>query len=394
LRDSSGDGSQVDCRFGRTIAFGLACLVAWSGCVGDSNHDHPLLDRYRTTADGGDGRSPDAGRQDTPLAGPEAILCRDGQVYVSNVNTGWDETAGEVSYQTGYVVKLALEDLSFLARGETPYFNPQFFFRAGARLGVVCSGTAAYQEDGNLVQQEPGGIALIDPDTLETVAQIDLEAGTPHALVGFPGTPAYHADTATLVVGSGTGPYLYRVNLEDHAVSLFTLEDSPEKNDLVVPIWLGSRLFASSFRQGLLFELDRESGALVGDPVDITSTSETEGPADMVVFNDRILVLHTISRKVVEVDPSNGEMKELFNTGSAPNQLVLAGKHLFVVNSMDNNLTRYDLDTGKSHSAFAVFPPQTNPWAMAVVEDQGLGLVTGYLANNVTRISLVTGETQ
>jgi DNA-binding beta-propeller fold protein YncE len=182
---------------------------------------------------------------------------------------------------------------------------------------------------------------------------------------------------------------VHAVDLATETTQVFQLRDPDDRNDLVVPIWWEGRLFATSFTAGALFELDPIDGTILGEPLPITESGETEGTVDVVPGDGTLYVLHSLSQRVVAVDPTARTFAPLFTAGAAANRIRLYDGALYVLNSMDNNLTRHDLSTGTTTTPFAIFPPGSNPWKMAFVD--GRMYVTAYLSDELFVVDVGSG---
>ena len=72
-------------------------------------------------------------------------------------------------------------------------------------------------------------------------------------------------------------------------------------------------------------------------------------------------------------------------TGSLPNALALDTDRLLVLNSGDNSIVGFDLETGNQVPFMATLPPSSNPYGMALgggTLDRRL-YVTGLMSNSV-----------
>ncbi len=343
------------------------------------------------------------------LDGPEGIKVVQDRVLVTNTCAQLDDATGTMTYGNGYVSALDIDSLEELGRLYTPWLNPQSLVilpglgggEAGARAGpaesaaedrlaVVCSGRLAADDSGRMVAQSPGGVLVITPDTLEILGQVEIPTGMPGPLGGFPGSAAFDADTDALFVGSGVGPYVYRVSPGSLTVTAtFTVHPESDTNDLMVPALAGGTLYVSSQRTGKLYRLNPTTGAPIADPLDVTKTDAYEGPIDIAVAGNTLYVLSTISSRVAAVDLASGKVDFPLSAGAAPNRLLFHEGVLYVVNSLDNNLTRFDPSTGMLTSPFAPLPVGTNPWEMAAQGDTAY--ITGYLDDTVHAISLSGG---
>ena len=397
--------------FGSLLLFLTLCCIA-CGTGGDP------ADATSPSAD-----SDSAGAAQSALDGPEGIRVIGDRVFVTSTAAALDDATGTMTYGQGYVSALDRDSLDELGRVDTPWLNPQTLVvtgegpdvtedsgasdegadiraasapdgsgtAAGAMLAVVCSGRLEADDSGRMLAATPGGVLLVDPQTLEILGQVEVPAGTPGLLGGFPGSAVFDSSADILFAGSGIGPYVYRVDLDSLAVeSVFTVHPESETNDLVVPALAGGILYVSSQRTGMLYRLDPATGASTGEPIDITKTDAYEGPIDIAVTGSTLYVLSTISSRVAAVDLGSGEVTYPFAAGAAPNRLLFHEGTLYVVNSLDNNLTRFDPVTGKAVAPFAPLPVGTNPWEMAA---QGAtGYITGYLDDTVYAVSLEDGS--
>jgi DNA-binding beta-propeller fold protein YncE len=323
------------------------------------------------------------------LAGPEGIAVADGTIFVANVNSRYDPNSGLVVFDEGFIQTFDATNLAPGARLDVRCENPQYVLPADADLLVVCSGSMLPDSEGLLTPATDGALLVLDRSSLAIKQQIPVPRGTPHALSGFPGNMAWSSDLQRVYLGSGSGPYVHAVDLATETTQVFQLRDPDDRNDLVVPIWWEGRLFATSFTAGALFELDPIDGTILGEPLPITESGETEGTVDVVPGDGTLYVLHSLSQRVVAVDPTARTFAPLFTAGAAANRIRLYDGALYVLNSMDNNLTRHDLSTGTTTTPFAIFPPGSNPWKMAFVD--GRMYVTAYLSDELFVVDVGSG---
>ena len=323
---------------------------------------------------------------------PEGVAVVGDRVFVTNTNGAWDDAAGAMVYNQGYVTIFNRETLGLEGVMVTAAVNPQIALEVSGKLAIVSSGTVEFDENWTMMPAAPGAVEIVDPLTLVVSASVEIPSGTPEALAGFPGSAAYDPDHEFLFVASGTAPYVYKVDVSNGDLSepLLLYADFMG-NDAVALAFTGGYIYAASFNQGLLYKIDPVALTVEGEPVDVTETDELEGPVDMVAAGGVLYVLHTLSSQVAAYDPATGSVEFLFTTGATPNRISHWDGKLFVVNSMDNNLTRYDIGLDESTTPFAAFDPGMNPWEMGIDTD-GFGLVTGYMSNTLVRVSLESGE--
>lgn len=336
----------------------------------------------------GDGKTPEEPGSGL-LAGPEGIAVVDGTIYVTNVNSRYDTDSGLVVFDEGFVQTFDLATLAPGIRFAVPCENPQYVLPADGDLLVLCSGSMLPDDNGLLTPATDGALLVLDLATLTVKQQIAVPRGQPQPLAGFPGALAWSPDLQQVWLGSGSGPYVHAVDLETESVEVYQLRPPGERNDLVVPVWWEGRLFASSFTAGALFELEPEDGAPVGVPLPITESGETEGTIDIATTEGGLYVLHSLSQRVVFVDPVARTVTPLFTAGAAANRIRLYDGSLFVLNSMDNNVTRHDLTNTTTLTPFAIFPPGSNPWEMVFVD--GKMYATAYLSDELFVVDAASG---
>lgn len=332
----------------------------------------------------------DIGEAAGVFSGPEGILIAAGNIWVANANGSWDQATGRVDYDEGYVTVLNLADLTDEAKIITPWLNPQYVFTAEDMIGVVCAGAVQADDEGLMRSVEDGGVVLIDPGTLEIMAQIAVKSASPGPLAGFPGTPTTDPAGETIFLGSGTGPYVYRIDAKTAAMEAFQIHADLSRNDLTVPLIAKGVLHVTSFNTGLLYSLDPATGEQLAAPIDVTETDDIEGPIDMDYSGGWLYVVHTISMRVVAVDPKSRIVKPVCIAGAAANRIVATGNAVIVVNSMDNNLTWCNLDGGGAVSPFSILPLASNPWDVALAGSYAY--VTGFKSNALYVVDLTTGD--
>jgi len=79
------------------------------------------------------------------------------------------------------------------------------------------------------------------------------------------------------------------------------------------------------------------------------------------------------------------------DTGSAPNQIIVRGSELFIVNSLSHSISVYDSITFQLKREFSVGPPR-NPMFMTFLDDTR-AYVSNFQANSVSVINPVSGQT-
>jgi len=236
-----------------------------------------------------------------------------------------------------------------------------------------------------------GKLVQVDAGTLKVEASVELPNGQPKPMAGFPGSVCVSAEAGRVFVGSGTGPYLYIADLANIEEGLLTQElySMEGGNDSLTVECSGGKVYAASFNTGSLFVVDG-SDLTSSEPVQVTQTQELEGPVDMLFDSGKLYVLNTISSQVAILDTLSLQVTFPVVTGAAPNRLGILDKTLFVVNSTDNNLTKFDVTTGQTTTPFGAMDVGTNPWEIAIAGNYGY--ITGYVANTVIKMDMGTGE--
>ena len=371
----------------------LLATLPW-GCNDASDQAQDTTATELTTPD----TTGDSTQEDTTapytgpwLADPEGVLVLDGLVFVTNINATWDAENSRMDFQEGFLTVFDAQTLAPIKVLFMPFKNPQEVVSCDSRIAVVCSGTAAMDENWVFAPEEDGGVVWIDAESLEIVGTTLISHKEMGAMAGYPGPAAWDRESGRLFVGSGTGPYVFATS-PDQESPVWTAQLFPEgdgKNDLVTPAVLSGELFATSFQQGLLVRIDPNSGTVGLEAVDVTPTDDVEGAVDLVALEDKLLVLFTLSSRVVSVDPADDTVTELFTTGATPNRMVETDGFVYVVNSGENNLTRYDEGSRKVQQGFAPMEIGMNPWDIATGGE--FGFVTGYMDQSLVRLNLDSG---
>lgn len=327
------------------------------------------------------------------LSAPEGLLVHQDQIIVANANGAWNEAEGKMTYGPGYLT-IYRED-PFVPRyiQPLPYLNPQFVTKAGDLIAITCSGTVTTDENWKMTPDTDGGIALLDADTLEEESPIPIGSGDPGPLAGFPGSTVYDSQTERMFVGSGTGPFVTVIDMNArNIVDTIELYDSQGSNDTIVLEIVEDKVMAASFNTGMMYMLFASTLEVDDQVIDLTATDQLEGPTDMIVVQDILYVLLSISSEVAAVNLDTMAVTHPFTVGAAPNRLASIGSYLFVVNSMDNNISRIDLEKAETVDSFVALDVGTNPWEMSIGD--GYGVVTGYVANTLVKFALDDGSIQ
>ena len=331
------------------------------------------------------------------LAQPEGVLVKDGRVFVTNTNGAWDANQNRMVYQPGYVTVLDAADLSYAGQVELGFLNPQFVVDLGpGRVAVVCSGSSVADANWTMTPAASGAVIVLDSDSLDDLGSVEIVAGNPTPLAGFPGPASYDPGADTLYVGSGTSACLYRVDVSPEGIGTApeVIEIYPDDgmNDSIIPFFHEGTVYAASFNKGTVSTVAAGQGKPGSEPFDVTETDQLEGPVDLRVAGNTLYVLLTISAKVAALDLSSTDVSYPFVTGATPNRLAMSGNFLFSVNSGENNLTRYDLSKDETTQSFVAFEPGTNPWEMAVADN--MGYVTGYMTSTLVKVDLAAGKVE
>ena len=330
------------------------------------------------------------GPVESALAAPEGVVVVDGKVFVTNVNGAWNDELSTMEYGPGYLTVLDAETLERVGHVELGCTNPQYAIEAGGSVLVACSGKVAMDENWVMTPVEAGKLVKVSAATMKVEAEVELPMGQPDAMVGFPGSLCRHEGTGRIFIGAATGPFVFVVEGDlAGAPQVVSLYDMAGGNDSITVECGEETVWAASFNTGDMYEMNAETLTLEGN-IKVTETNQLEGPTDILALGGKLYVLNTISSKVAVVDLSDDSVTFPVVTGATPNRLALMGTTVFVVNSTDNNLTKYDTVSGKATTPFGAMDPGTNPWEMAV--SGTFGYVTGYVANTVVKLDLDSGD--
>ena len=378
---------------GTILVFFLLSTLIW-GCNDSCDEGQDTEAAELTTLD----RRGDSFQEDMTvpytgpwLAEPEGVMVLDGLVFVTNINASWDAENSRMDFQEGFLTVFDAKTLAPVQAILMPFKNPQEVVHCGSRIAVVCSGTAAMNDDWVFAPEEDGGVVWIDAESLEIVAKTHISHTELGAMAGYPGPAAWDSKSGHLLVGSGTGPYVFALS-PDEENPVWTAQLYPEEaggNDLITPAVVAGEGFAVSFQTGMMYRIDLHSGTVGTKEIDVTPTDDVEGAIDVAALDGKLLILFTLSSRVVLVDPANGTATELFTTGATPNRMAVSDGFVYVVNSGENNLTRFEESSRQVQQAFAPMEVGMNPWDMVI--DGGFGFVTGYMDQSLVRLNLDSG---
>lgn len=381
----------------------LCLMLALSGC-----DRLPLTD----LPGGGDLPFPDGGESlpDGSFAAPQGVAVANGLAFVANPNVGY--VGQDLAFGRGFVTIIRLSDGVVLDRLPVSARNPQAVVAAGDRVVVLCSGVTSF--DGTIVRPAGDG-ALVILDAVEAAAgrtalvrEVPLPRSAEHPLVGYPSTLALLDGGTRAWLGSGTAPALFLVDLEAGTVlrgadAPVVLGDLDAQDSIVVRPGPDGTLLAGRFENDEVLVLDGNTGGplaaypapfVVGDP------AQADGVQDLAVRPDGhpdLFVLLGLASQVTAVDTAAGiagVRNRFATTGPSPNRLVLDRDRLLVVNSGENNVTAFDVATGRALGKVAIFVPRTNPYDLAVYRDGNMTLaaVTGQGVDALFLVDLDTAQ--
>ncbi len=331
------------------------------------------------------------GPVESVLAAPEGVVVAGGKVFVTNVNGAWNDELGSMVYGAGYVTVLDPQTMERVGHVELGCTNPQYVVAKGTEsVLAVCSGKVAMDENWVMTPTEAGKLVQIDVASLKVQKTLELPMGNPSAMVGFPGSLCLDQESGRIFVGSATGPFVYVVEEEmTQAPQVVELYAMGAGNDSITVECGQGKVWAVSFNTGDLYTISAESLNVEG-AVKVTETDQLEGPTDLLLLGQKLFVLNTISSKIAVVDLADDSVDFPAVTGATPNRLAAMDQVIFVVNSTDNNLTRYDTVSGDVITPFGAMETGMNPWEMAT--DGQFGFVTGYMSNTVVKVDLTSGN--
>jgi DNA-binding beta-propeller fold protein YncE len=331
---------------------------------------------------------------------PEGVAIAGDRVFVAS--TAFD--GATMAYGDGTVTVVRRADLAAINEIPTSHKNPQVLAVSGGRLYVLCSGETSFDTTTYVVSPKSEAaidvfdLGVIDVATAPT-ATIPIPLSTKNALVGYPSSLLVSADGRTAWAGSGTAGAIFKIDLA--AGKLLRGGDDPiALGDLAVQDGVklaagpSGAVLAGSFNRDLVFAIgaDDQPGALGWASLDVGKTGDMEGVQDLAwraTGTPDLFVLLGISESITSVATASGQAgvtTGFAKVGLYPNRLLLAGGRLLVVNSGDNNLAGVDAGTGASLGTLAAFPPNTNPYDVAV--DGDTAYVTGFKSNTLFEVDL------
>ena len=103
-----------------------------------------------------------------------------------------------------------------------------------------------------------------------------------------------------------------------------------------------------------------------------------------------VFVINSTSETISKIDLENGDVDNAFCvTGSMPNRLAFWENKIYVVNSGDNNLGIFDVETGESLGSIFI-EDSANPYDIEIVENYAF--VTAALTNKLYKVNLETEQ--
>ncbi len=329
------------------------------------------------------------------LERPQALLFVDDHLLVS-------ETAyGSEGWGPGHISVINPASGAVTNRWTTTQKNPQRIRRHDDLIFVVNSGAFDFSDFSDPKSLTNGGIDVLSPASINSVMPIVDNWEIP--LSSEAGTPTAPVDLAIggehILITSALRPSVWFSANRERPSELNTVDLNSDSD-----LGLGSVLFWNEhfvvvdFNSDRVFLIEGEgdklacSAPLRGDEIAL------EGSQSPVIFEDELFVLMSLSGRVIalELEPFLAECEiqtrvVVPSTGQVPNDMHIRNNGLYLVNSGDNNIIRYNLSSGIEDQRW-VLPVGSNPWHIAFDENERYMAVSEWGANAVSIIDLQSNE--
>lgn len=340
-----------------------------------------------------------AGASTQRVESPQSLVFFDGLLVVGSA--GFDG----VGYGPGAVTAFDPERGERVARVPTTQRNPQKLVVHEGTLYVVNSGVLDFSDPARITAVEPGGVDRWTPSSLRSG---ESGANTPlppseDATVGFPVDLVFAGGVG--VIGSGIASAVFLIRPDG------TLERGASD-----PVWYGEpgglglgalaewgdRVLLVDFNSDRLHPIEPGEARAWPCSVDLgRSDADLEGPVAVARGGDQAVVPLSLAGVLLRVDlgtldPTAAdcgapEVTQLAVLGQSPNHVALSGGRAFVVESGDNAVSAFAVESGAPAGRWTL-DAGANPWHVAVDPEGRWLAVSEWAADAVTLIDLDSGE--
>lgn len=327
---------------------------------------------------------------------PEGIAAANGFVYVADPAATYDTDKGKMVYGQAHMVVIDATKQGFpwvVADINVDAKNLQTVTTTGTRVCAVASGTATYDtKTSKMIPESPGKLFCMPLAADSFDIKIDLPLSTKNPLIGLPGSIVILGGFA--YIGSGTAPVVYKVDLKNQALvngadnPIRLLSNAGGATGMARLFTDGTTIYALDFNNDSIYSIDPATdkvtplGQFGDDP------EKMEGPmAGLVATDNKVYAVMNMANSLWQITPDPFAATKVGATGATPNAIVEVPSmnSLFIANSMDNNITMYDLATKAFTTPYARLDPGADPWDLAAmkVNNKTMLFVTAYMEKAV-----------
>jgi DNA-binding beta-propeller fold protein YncE len=231
--------------------------------------------------------------------------------------------------------------------------------------------------------------------------KIELTLSEKNPLVGMPGSIVLLNGFA--YIGSGTAPVVYKVDLSQKKVvngadaPIWIISNAEATAGMIKLFTDGTTIYALNFNSDQIFAIDPAAGDKVKPLGTLGDDPEKmEGPMAGVSVQGgkhQVYVVMNMADTLWGVTTNPFAAEKVTATGAAPNAIAAHDGILYIANSMDNNISSFDVSTEKARP-FASLDTGADPWDLTVVKagDKTMVFVTAYMGKAVYVFDAATGK--
>ena len=316
---------------------------------------------------------------------PQAIAFVDGFLVVTS--TGYDAT----QWRNGFISILDPSTQRLVSTHRTSQLNPQRILTTENDVYIINTGTYDFSNFHRPTSKTPGGIDHMPiaqmTTTTDNLTPVSIDLDTLVAPID-----GLILDDGKFALTSGLEPKIVLIKEGTTAIRLPTDQSTGLGS---MARWRDGFIVVD-FNSDMAFFLTK-TGQLRCSVHLGEFEAEMEGATSPVVSGGTLYVIMALSGVVrgMALDPADpcAQAPQTFISplGQVPNDLHIRGNEAWVVNSGDNNVIVYDLETGDETDRL-LMPVGSNPWQAAFSADERWLAVTLWASNGISLVDRETGE--